>query len=61
MEQRELGRAQSPVGASSLVQLLVETVHQLFGRCVRNGPEAGDHVVGSGSQEGPGESDQTLA
>src|SRR5260370_15236139 len=57
VEQRELGRAQSRIGAGSRVQFVVEMVHELFSRCVRYLPKSGDHVVGSGSQESPGESD----
>ena len=61
MQQRKLGRAQGRVGTGSFVQFVVETVHQLFGRCVGDFPEAGDHVVRSGSQESPGESYQAFA
>src|SRR5580704_11284246 len=61
VKQRELGRAQGGVRAGSFIEFVIEAVHQSFSGRIADLPEAGNHVVGSSSQESPGKSYQSLA
>ena len=61
VEQREFGCTQGRIRARTLIYFVIETIHQLFGRCVRYVPQAGNYVVGSGSQERPGEPYQAFS
>src|SRR5229473_4733150 len=61
MQQGELGGAQRRGRIPALAQFSVELIHQLRRRGVVDFPQRGDDVMGSGTQERPGEPDQAFS
>ncbi len=61
VQQRQLRRAQRLLRSGAFFEFVIEVIHQLFGGCVSDFPEAGNDVVGSGAQKSPRQSDQAFS